>query len=495
MPPIPKKLTAAPTLTPPTGAAGAAPTNGVIKGPKPPAPKHYKLGSEMRSGDKAITKALAQQLLGWEDEIKYKARCGSAGNGQGVPGFGKEFLFKDSLFGNVPIRCWYNTKNRPFDLAWAKALAQMILQSGPELDYAARQWKLNGEPILIGEHGQVLSGQHRLVGLVIACEMWSRDKEFYKNSWLTEPTIESVITVGISEAQDTIMTIDNVKPRNLGDVFYTSNIFAGLAISQRKWCSDAAAKAVEFLWKRTGVSDTPGMSYQTHPASISFFDRHKEHLMLAVDHIFKIDCANGRPLSALGLRTGDMIGMLYLMGCSKTDPDEGYTTGRTEDSLDWSRWEDAKEFWVDLVTKRETTFSNVIRALAGTVADDEAGPGGGGQARNIVITKAWRLYIEGEELELDRIMPEYAGEGLQRQLISSDDLEGIDNGPPKKKLAGGVPTEDARAEQEADDKKLAAMKARSAEALKKKALPAPPPLAKKPVPKPAPRPVPAPLKK
>jgi len=53
----------------------------------------------------------------------------------------------------------HSPKNRPFNLAWAKYLAEQIKRGN---------WKLNGESICFDENGNLTQGQHRLHAVIMA---------------------------------------------------------------------------------------------------------------------------------------------------------------------------------------------------------------------------------------------------------------------------------------------------------------------------------------
>jgi len=134
-------------------------------------------------GNEALTCAHAKQLLGWKTETR-------------TVKFHDRYLFKDEE--NCKVQCSCNRKNRPFDDSWARSIAQDILN---------KRWKLNLETIIIGRDGQVLSGQHRLIGLILACQLWQKHS-YWSKVWNTEPSIETLVAFGADESEEATRTLD-----------------------------------------------------------------------------------------------------------------------------------------------------------------------------------------------------------------------------------------------------------------------------------------------
>ncbi|WP_230684294.1 hypothetical protein, partial [Streptococcus pneumoniae] len=83
---------------------------------------------------------------------------------------GSDFLFRD-LEGNK-IRLKNNNTNRPFRKSLAIRYANEMLR---------RKWSLNGETIIFDSKDMCQSGQHRLVGLILAEQMRKDDDQ--KEEW------------------------------------------------------------------------------------------------------------------------------------------------------------------------------------------------------------------------------------------------------------------------------------------------------------------------
>ncbi len=306
---------------------------------------YEEVGVELCFGDAAITETIAKSLLGWETEKERLLRAQ-----QENPGITKEqlalFEFDDDYIlkdheGNK-IRCWNNLNNRPLDESWCHSLTQVILRgqwAGPR---TIEGETVNGSTIIISRTGRVESGQHSLIAIVLAFQLWWKDRKAYP-FWTdtSGPVIETIIITGISEDRRITMTVDNCKPRSEADVFYTSDLFVKLVPKDRKECSRMMAGEVDLFWPRSGAQ-----GYKTHPEVIGLVDRHPK-LLKCIEHLFVENHAKkGRKISDLGLQPGQMAAVLYLLGCSASDG-VAYRNGMppNEKMLDWKYWDKAKQFF------------------------------------------------------------------------------------------------------------------------------------------------------
>lgn len=396
-----------------------------------------------------ITLDVAVDMLGWETEDQYKLRkkVGLA-SAKTIIGYGEHYLLKDA--NSKKVNCWHNARNRPFTEAHAKALAQEILNSGPLLPKRQRRWKLNGEAIIIGQYGQVLSGQHRLIGLILAIQEWVKNTEKWDHIWPEQPFIESVVSFGIDEEEDTTRTMDNVKPRVLSDVFYTSDIFRNMGPEARKESSRYLAYAVDLLWKRTGAD----VKYQTHGESCDFLDRHKR-LLEAVRDLYGDN--KDRSISTLKLSAGHCAALMYLMASGKSDQDS-YSSLRTETCLDFSMWDKAREFFIGLGSGIKRF--DVVREALGKVLDLEDEGTGSVVEKHGVLCKAWDFFLRNEEFTLENLK---VATGIDEKtgnvkLVEFPTVGGIDLGDHKTAKSQDPTPEEleaAKAKEKAD--RLAAM--------------------------------------
>jgi hypothetical protein len=445
--------------------------------------------------DGPITADTAKKLLHWETEPDFKRRKMDEDPNHDPKGlsFGAEFLLTDSEKNKV--MCWNNATegymNRPFDINHAKSLAQDVL---------TKNWRVNEENIIISKTGLVISGQHRLIGLILAVEEWKKNFEHWKDNWPTEPVMESFIAFGMDEDPATIHTIDNVKPRSLGDVFYTMPIFSDMGKDDRVEMTRMLSYAVTLLWKRTGGGRkmeggerTGGdsdhyINYMTHSAAIDFLDRH-EKLYDAVKFIYQEDGAKqkgqftgdepaapqseeekekfrGKKISGvLKIQRGHAAALLYLMGQSATPEaraDEYYTYGgnKSEKRLDWKRWKQACEFWSELAAQ-ELPWTKMVKDSLANLNDTEKDHEANAMERNCVIVNAWNKYKIEEPFAYEypnTLHPEFTfGTDNTRSVLPQHEpwLGGIDKGTVDEKSVKQTKEEAEKAKTAAREEKIA----------------------------------------
>lgn len=371
----------------------------------------------------AVARAKMAELLWYETEDQWKDRVKKEMNDVVAvsklcaAGFGEDFLYKN--LGGQKVRCWNNTKNRSFSLSHMKELAQEILHSGPGLPKEKRRWQWNGESFIVGDRAQVISGQHRGIGLLWACDEWKRNPDKWKIIWPTEPTLDILLVFGVPELPYVLRTIDNVMPRKLSDVFYTSELFAKLNPRDREECSRMLMNAVDLSWTRTGV-DT---KYQTHGESVDYLDRHPR-LLRCVKDLF--DENSQRKISLLKLSPGRCAALQYLFGCSKSSL-EKYSVNKTEKSLDWSMWDKAKEFFILISAQSEKLAA--VRTCLGYLIDEDTGSGGRQVEKHALLCKAWNLFSMDKPVTEKALELAYGEDanGITR-LLEHPTIGGIDLG-------------------------------------------------------------------
>jgi hypothetical protein len=432
-------------------------------------------------GPNALTAEQAKTLLLWETEEEYGARRledePSLQKDDPKVTFGERYLLKDSS--GQKVTCWNNSNNRPFSESWARAIAQDILN---------KMWRLNCETVIIGRTGQVLSGQHRLVGLVLAQQMrHGKNKDKWDTLWPDgeDPTLETLIAYGAFEDHEHVRTLDNVKPRTLADVVQTSGMFDDLEPTEQKDCSRMLAAATDFLWERTGASisrvsggkggkgeraDETSTRYQTHGTSMDFIERHPR-LTECVREIFNRNEA--RAITSL-IKTGYAAGLLYLMGSSATNADEYKDADPpSERQLNWDNWDTAREFWrgVEASQGEFQRIRDAVNALKGEEGDSKVKD----DEKLAILALAWRAYVEmGEITDESLSLKEYWGLDRKGQAVLAlvPDVGGIDYGSKREDTSsddGEDPTpEEIEAAKKAVKAKAAAEAAAAAAKEKRK---------------------------
>jgi hypothetical protein len=374
--------------------------------------------------DRAITSGKAQALLGWETETAYKERTGNE------EGYGDEALLTDEM--GDKILCTNNLGNRPFRETEARKYAQDILTRNWAGPTSMPGETVNGETIIIGRTGKVMSGQHRLIGLVLARQIWEKQQLAYKQYWPSEPVLESIVVFGVSESQAVIKTLDNVIPRTLADTISTAETFRLdkdgklRKSSERKELSKMLDTAIDLVWRRTHAGEGQVLHYQTHSASFDFAERHKK-LEDCVKHLFEEN--SGRALTKLSLSAGQCAGLMYLMASSASDVD-AYLAKRDESVLDWSLWEKAEDFWVALAGDSDDL--KPVGVALKSLVDPDSETGGPISEKHATLIKAWELFSKDEPITEEALQLDYVTDtdGITSMNRPWPTLLGIDLGDP-----------------------------------------------------------------
>lgn len=351
--------------------------------------------------DGSITADVAKALLGWEVVSKG----------------GGESLLTDHE-GNS-IRCTNNMTNRPFGLGDCERLVQEILRkrwSGP----SGNGKTVNGEIVIVGKTGTIISGQHRLIATVLAEQLWRKTPDKYPE-WGTEPVLETFLALGIDESDEVVNTVDTGKGRSLADVIFRSEYFRDLSAGDRKTCARACEHAVRLLWERTGVENAFDI-YRTHAEALAVLDNHRK-LCECIRHITTENVENkiGK-LIPLGYASA----LMYLMMTSKTDPKAYYEADvRDESLLDFSEEDAASAFWVN-VAQGQGKFKHLHDVFMELAI--EAGDAGlSRNERQALIVKAW---LAGDSLKRSALDLEYHvdKEDGTKRLAECPTVGGIDRG-------------------------------------------------------------------
>jgi hypothetical protein len=477
---------------------------------------HYWAGA-----DGPIDEALAIQFLGWETEKEYVERYvrehpdekPDVAAAKAAKFIQAHALLRDEE-GNL-VYCSRNSRNRPFNEAWARGLAQDTLNrcwagptampdtttfiyGGPEPyemldgtvlnpgDQVTLPETVNGEAKIIGRHGSVESGQHSFAAVVIATQMWRKDQaaggHVWGSKWPTPPVIEATVTFGVSESQRVLRTQDNTLARTGADVLYTSDLFQGRPPVERRELAMYMNQAIDFLWKRTrpirGRKESPQDFYLTNSQRLEFQDAHPR-LAEACEHIFKVN-AGHRAISVCKLRPGACAGVLYLMGYSHISDDDAdaYRNALPPSEAllkpNKERWSKALAFWNAWKVQDNASegtkgpLSGVKEALA-LVIDE----GNGRETHKMaILARAWDNWLHQGSLEAQvlRLTEDdfVKDSGDNYVLKESFSFKGIDLGS-QPGLRERVPQADVEAAKEAARAEAAArVQARVAEARAKK---------------------------
>lgn len=312
------------------------------------------------------------------------------------------------------ISCYHNLHNRPFNSGLAHDWMLEILNGN---------WRLNGETIILDKYGDVQDGQHRLIGLIWAVQEWEKDHkkpddERRWKHWDSEPTIETLVFCGIEADDATVNTIGVGKPRTLEDALARCSWFAALPESSRLTVAKAARYAVKFLQYRT-AQESRDTAKRSHSEAFAFIERHSK-ILDCVKFIHEEN--DGNKISSL-VPLGYAAGMLYLMAASATD-DEQYRAINNESCVDWSRWDEAQEFWVKLAN-----VHTALEPLADCLDEDFVKVAGGKFGLDLktgLCLKAWNLYSEGQKVTKSKIAMEQDEQDGVLILTENPSCGGID---------------------------------------------------------------------
>lgn len=382
-------------------------------------------------GDKAITAEAAKRLLGWESEADYKTRTKEerpSAKESDTKFSDGSWILKDEQ--GQKVRCYNNSHNRPFTESWARQIGQDILNRhwadsrhgekkvkfiyGDTTPYTMRDGKvlkpgeafedfeptLNGETIIIGRYGNVLSGQHRLIGLILAAQIWAgpQHQTHWMHVWAKEPTIEGIIVYGVDESSVTTRTLDNVRPRSLSDVLFTEDLFNKVKPKGRQILCRALEFSIRTMWSRTGWGHERLNAWapkRTHSESLDFLSRH-ERLKRTVKHVWEEDGgaggenggeSAGKITKYLGL--GYSSALCYLMACSESDGDIYRNQDPpSEKKLSWEQWDKALEFWTLLAGEAKE-----LRQVYEAFSQLQAKFGGKPRDQSVaILVRAWNAY-------------------------------------------------------------------------------------------------------
>lgn len=360
-------------------------------------------------GDEVMTVDAAKDLLGWEEEADDTK-------------FGSDFLLTDA--NGKKVRCLNNTKNRPLIEKWCYTLAQEHLRGN---------WRLNGETIIIGRTGETLSGQHRLIGFILA-EQLRLKHEHWQETQPEEMTMECIVVFGIDEVDDVVNTMDTGKPRQLSDVLYRCELLAKYEPKMRRPMARACDYATRTFWHRTGLSNDAFAPTKTHSEAMNFLANHPKFLD-TVAHVVEED-KDGK-ISRL-LSVGTAAGLCYLMAANKSDP---VSYDHTEDTLDLTDLDKAHEFFV-LIAGGNAELVDVRKAIL-ALSDPDSGTNGSLSERIAIFVKAWNQFAEHGKVTPAGVKLKYHTDADEvKRLSECPSVSGIDLGDPSAAHEDADSTED-----------------------------------------------------
>lgn len=364
--------------------------------PDPAAEIYYKDGS-----NKPIGYEQAMEWLGW-----------TVVDSKDNPG---PHLFVDVNKAKVFLK--NNPTNRPFRMGIAKRYMMEILRG---------KWALNGESITFDLYGQVLSGQHRLVGLVLAEQLRRKNPEKWKPyGWSSPVTIESVVVFGISDAKEVVDTIDLGQKRTLGDVIFRDAMFEGTD-KTKKQLANILAGACRLAWLRaTGamVTDAP---HFPHSEALDFIEDHPK-LIECVHYVYEKEGGSGMEGSRISryLSLAYAAGLSYLMATSGTDPNDFVEQGPA--ALDFSMEDKMLEFWDKFASGAELKANSPIFVLRELLPRIEASSAFGRDEKVGMVIKAFNRFVDGKTAQSKDIVMMKGEDDMGKPKLNEEPrLGGID---------------------------------------------------------------------
>lgn len=370
-----------------------------------------------------ITAEDAKKTLGWESEDDYLLQCKRDNPSltdeelDKLKWGSKDFFLTDK--DGKKVRLHNNIANRP----WTESVSIKYMQ-----DVLRKHWMFNGENMIIGKTGMVLSAQHRLIGLVFAEQLRKgKEKDHWIENWSEPCYMETCVVYGIDESPQVRRTIDNVKTRSLSDVLFAdTSLLARYKMSERKELARMVDFAIRSLWKRLAIGDDTFAQKRTHSESLEFVDRHST-LLECIAHIHEENKDNR--ISKQYLYSGTAAALMYLMATGDTkDNCEDYHAikPKNESRLNMKLLKKAKRFWTDLA-RGDASFKNLRLCRRPLVGDNlEDGftgfvftepnsegkvtiEGGSVYERMAAIVHAWNAYksLPEEEFETQEFELQY----------------------------------------------------------------------------------------
>lgn len=365
-------------------------------------PKEFTIEVEVFQGAGRLTVEKAKELIGWT--VVGPSSKGQKGTGDSYTG---PFHCRD-VEGNK-ILLANNATNRPFRPGLAKRYGNDMLR---------RKWFLNGESIVFDWRGQCQSGQHRLVGFIMAEEMRRKgaagDSRYawIARHWKGPIVIDALVVRGISDESQVIDSIDQGQKRTLGDVIYRAELFGdpkdlGPMGDAKVIASDATMRklanilggAARLVWLRAGgrtVSTAPHFPVSEAMEFISSHEKLKD-IVLAVFNLDGGTKMGGGKISRY-LPMGYASGLWYLMAVSGSDPEAyelGVRDGRGAESLDFSMETNAKLFWEKLASGLNMTDGDPIYVVREALRGMDKGSADSRDEVVGMIIKAFNLWLDG----------------------------------------------------------------------------------------------------
>ena len=288
------------------------------------------------------------------------------------------------------VVCTNNTKNRPFNQKRSIELALIILSN---------QWVMNGEPIIVGEYGQVLNGQHRLFAIVFAYWMIMCDTEGQFSISADDLEIQTFMVLGISEDPKVVNTMDTGRRRSTSDAIIASGLLDDYKPSKgiAKLASKGLENCLRWLWPRIHVESESFTTKRNHLDSIQFLRDHPRLIELVVS-LSKVQAKKRAVTEACGIGSfGLVCGLAYLMATNLTDPAKYNGKGET---CNYDAWDKSFEFWMAIAESEK-----IMLPMNGKMGDARRNCGGFGVDYCMLQLwiQAWKCFSQEDKIDKAKI--------------------------------------------------------------------------------------------
>lgn len=360
--------------------------------------------SMVLQGDKALSLEDAFEILGWTEEPEGKD-------------WGNDHCDVVSKMYGKRVRLLNNLINRPIDKGTVERYVQDILNGN---------WKLNGESIVRGCTGQVMSGQHRLIAMVLAEKERLENVQHWGKKHPDPIKLETVLVCGVEESDDVFRTLNTGKPASVADTLFRSTLLSRFPYAKRRPLSRVLDRAIAVCWHRLGYDCDQWADLRTNTEAQEFLEAHPGLLNCAEF----LDTENSDSAISEVIPLGTATAFMYLMAARDTDFDlyheKRFLGKASEKTLDMANFENAQKFWMGIASKQGTY--EVVRDKIAKYNKDELGA----DVRQAVICLAWDLLMKGEEITSKGLTVKLtpAEEGKRRYVAENYTLGGVDRGDP-----------------------------------------------------------------
>lgn len=357
-----------------------------------------------------LTTADAQGLIGWEVEQKGGAK------------FKDDWIVKD-YYGNK-VRLHKNIRNRPIYAQNIESIVQDILM---------RRWELNGETVIISEVGNVLDGQHTLIGLCIAQQRLEYEKDSSGESlkWVKYwpdmvVSIPKIIVYGIKGNDAVVNTMNTCRPRSFADVLYRSSYFADLPTKSpdgldRQTAAKVTDHAVREIWHRTLLYNDGYSAKRTNSEGVAWLESHGGMDGKFLEYVRKVLEEDVTGHISKYIQCGKAVALMWIGACGKSDAMKYYSL-RNEDhdaeaymSLKWGNWKSAVQFWIEFGDREPDRVVNAgkdneyttpgktrgpLKALTDLLEELNKSDEPMIREKDFLIARAWNLWLEEKPITM-----------------------------------------------------------------------------------------------